>query len=66
MVAYVVGRLASLVLVLLGICILTFVLARVLPADPARSAVGRAGAEQYEAMRERMGLDQPLHEQFWR
>ncbi len=66
MLAYVVGRLASLVLVLLGICVLTFVLSRVLPADPARGAVGRAGAEQYEAMRERMGLDQPLHEQFWR
>ena len=66
MVAYVVRRLASLVLVLCGICVVTFVLSRVLPADPARGAVGKAGAEQYEAMRERMGLDRPLPEQFWR
>jgi peptide/nickel transport system permease protein len=49
-----------------GICILTFVLSRVLPADPARGAVGKAGVEQYEAMRERMGLDRPLLDQFWR
>jgi peptide/nickel transport system permease protein len=63
---YVIRRIASLVLVLFGICILTFVLSRVLPADPARGAVGKAGAEQYEAMRERMGLDRPLLEQFWR
>lgn len=66
MLAYIVRRLASLALALAGICILTFVLSRVLPSDPARGAVGKAGAEQYEAMRERMGLDQPLPEQFWR
>lgn len=66
MLAYVIRRIAALVLVLFGICIMTFVLTHVLPADPARGAVGKAGVEQYEAMRERMGLDLPLHEQFWR
>jgi peptide/nickel transport system permease protein len=45
---------------------MTFVLSRVLPADPARGAVGKAGAEHYFAMREKMGLDRPLYEQFWR
>ena len=65
MVAYLIRRLASLVLVLFGISVMTFVLSRVLPADPARGAVGKAGIEHYEAMRAKMGLDRPLYEQFW-
>ncbi|MFT4040162.1 MAG: ABC transporter permease [Thermomicrobiales bacterium] len=66
MAAYLIRRVAGLLVVLLGICVLTFFLSRVLPADPARGAVGKAGAEHYQAMREKMGLDQPLPEQFWR
>lgn len=65
MLAYIVRRIFSLLLVLLGICVMTFVLSRVLPADPARGAVGKAGAEHYEAMREKMGLDKPIPEQLW-
>lgn len=66
MLAYVIRRIFGLVIVLIGICVLTFTLSRVLPADPARAAIGKAGAEHYAAMREKMGLDQPLPEQFWR
>jgi peptide/nickel transport system permease protein len=66
MLAYVIRRIAGLVVVLIGICVLTFALSRVLPADPARAAIGKAGAEHYAAMREKMGLDEPLPEQFWR
>jgi peptide/nickel transport system permease protein len=63
--AFLIRRLAGLVFVLVGISLVTFVLSRVLPADPARVALGgKAGAEQYEAMRERMGLDRPLYEQY--
>jgi peptide/nickel transport system permease protein len=65
MLAYIVRRVAGLIVVLLGICVLTFMLSRVLPADPARGAVGKAGAEHYAAMREKMGLDRPIYEQFW-
>lgn len=66
MAAYLMRRVVGLVIVLIGICVLTFILSRVLPADPARGAVGKAGAEHYAAMRERMGLDLPIYEQFWR
>lgn len=66
MLVYLVRRFAGLLVVLLGIFVLTFFLSRVLPGDPARGAVGKAGVEHYEAMREKMGLDLPLTEQFWR
>lgn len=66
MLAYIIRRIVGLGVVLVGICLLTFVLTHVLPADPARAAIGKAGAEHYAAMRERMGLDLPLYEQFWR
>lgn len=64
--AFLVRRLVGVVFVLIGISVLTFVLSHVLPADPARVAVGaKGGVEQYEAMRERLGLDKPLPEQYW-
>lgn len=66
MAAYLMRRIVGIVIVLIGICVLTFVLSRILPADPARGAIGKAGAEHYAAMREKMGLDRPLYEQFGR
>jgi peptide/nickel transport system permease protein len=36
------------------------------PPPPPRGVFAKAGAEHYFAMREQMGLDLPLHEQFWR
>jgi len=62
---YVLNRLAMSLLVLLGLSIITFTLARVVPSDPAALYVGpRARAEQVEVIRERMGLDRPLHIQY--
>jgi peptide/nickel transport system permease protein len=62
---FLIRRLFGLIFVLVGISLVTFVLSHILPADPARVALGgRAGAEQYAAMRERMGLDRPLYEQY--
>ncbi|TQO19865.1 ABC transporter family protein [Rhodoglobus vestalii] len=44
---------------------LTFVLSRVIPADPARLAAGMgAGAEQVAEVRRQLGLDLPLWEQY--
>ncbi|WP_439593507.1 ABC transporter permease [Microbacterium sp.] len=44
---------------------LTFVLGRVIPADPARLAAGmNAGPEQVEAVRRQLGLDLPLWQQY--
>lgn len=50
---------------LLGISILTFTLVRLLPGDPAYTMLGTMGDERtIQAMRERMGLDQPVHVQY--
>ena len=63
--SFLIRRLFGLVFVLVGVSLVTFILSHVLPADPARVALGgKAGAEQYEAMRERMGLDRPLYMQY--
>ena len=62
---FLIRRAVGLVFVLVGISLVTFILSHVLPADPARIALGgKAGAEQYAAMRERMGLDRPLYVQY--
>lgn len=45
---------------------LTFVLGRVIPADPARLAAGmNAGPEQVAEVRRQLGLDRPLWEQYF-
>ena len=63
--SFLIRRLFGLVFVLVGVSFVTFILSHVLPADPARVALGgKAGAEQYEAMREQMGLDRPLYVQY--
>lgn len=59
-------RAASLVPVLLGITLATFVLTRVVPGDPARILVGEgASAEAVAAMRVELGIDRPLPVQYW-
>ena len=60
-------RLALAVLVIASVSIITFVVARVLPADPARTWVGpRATAEQLKRAHELLGLDLPLPVQYAR
>jgi len=59
-------RLLYSILVLVGLSILIFIIARVLPGDPARLALGPfAPEEQVELLRQRMGMDQPLPLQYW-
>jgi peptide/nickel transport system permease protein len=58
---FVVRRLALAALVVVGVVVLTFVVARVVPGDPAATWAGpRARPEQIEAAREQLGLDRPL------
>jgi len=58
-------RLLSSIPVLLGILVFTFLLARVIPGDPCRSALGeRATAQICDAYNARLGLDEPLVLQF--
>lgn len=53
--------------VLVGVSVLIFVLARVIPGDPARLALGpTAPPEQVEVLRARLGLDAPLLVQYGR
>lgn len=49
----------------MGVVVLTFLIARLIPGDPAVAYAGpRATAEQLAAVRERFGLDGSLWEQF--
>lgn len=65
MVYYLVKRLLNLIPVLLGITLLVFALLHFIPGDPAEAMLGdRATPEQVEALRERLGLNQPLPLQY--
>ncbi|MBM3679293.1 MAG: ABC transporter permease, partial [Actinobacteria bacterium] len=58
-------RLAVSVVVLVGVSILVFVATQALPSDPAVQILGRSAApEQLDALREQLGLDRPLVEQY--
>ena len=52
-------------LVLLGLSILVFIIARVIPGDPARQALGpHVSEETVQALREQMNLNKPLVTQY--
>jgi peptide/nickel transport system permease protein len=54
-------------LVLIGLSVTIFVIARVMPGDPARMALGpRASQEQVDDLKVKMGLNLPLVEQYER
>nr|WP_320141187.1 ABC transporter permease [uncultured Cohaesibacter sp.] len=58
-------RIVGFILVLLVLSVVIFILARVVPGDPARIALGpSASQEQVDAMRQSMGLDDPLVVQY--
>jgi len=62
-----INRLWWLLVVVWTAVTLTFVLSRLIPADPARLAAGlQAGPEQVEEVRRQLGLDLPLNEQYFR
>jgi len=66
MLSYIVRRMLLGVLILAGVSILTFLLARVVPSNPAARWVGpHATAEQIAAARIELGLDRPLHVQYF-
>ena len=62
---YILKRLLQLVPVLLGISLLVFAFLHLIPGDPALVLLGdRANPEQVAALRERMGLNEPLPLQY--
>ena len=65
MIAYIVRRLAAVVLILLGVSAITYCLLFLLPADPIDLLAGRnATPEMREALRQELGLDRPLPVQY--
>jgi peptide/nickel transport system permease protein len=63
--AYLIKRVLWSFVVLAGLSVVIFTVARAVPGDPARMALGpRASQEQVAQLQERMGLDRPLVEQY--
>lgn len=66
MLSYLIRRLVGAVVVLIGISIITFIIAYAVPGDPARAIVGeKASEEVVKQVRHELGLDQPLHVQYF-
>ncbi|MCH8143786.1 MAG: ABC transporter permease [Gemmatimonadetes bacterium] len=56
----------TMVVTILGLTAITFIIGRVMPADPVLAIVGdRASQDVYEAMYLKLGLDKPLLQQYW-
>lgn len=66
MLAYIVRRLAALLLLVVGISLVTFTLVRMVPGDPAALYYGGApvSPEVLQSLRRQWGLDQPLPVQY--
>jgi peptide/nickel transport system permease protein len=64
---YILARLVLLIPVLLGVTLLTFVIARLTPGDPFAAMLGtEATREQIENMRQQAGLNDPMPVQYLR
>jgi peptide/nickel transport system permease protein len=62
---YILRRIATLVLVLVGMSIVTFTISHVIPIDPAVAAAGmESSPEVIEQIRQELGLDRPLYVQY--
>jgi peptide/nickel transport system permease protein len=65
--AYIVRRLATSLITLLGVIAVVVAMVQALPGDPARVIAGiQATPEQVAKVRETMGLNEPVPVQFWR
>lgn len=66
MALYLVRRIGQAVLVVFGVVVLTFVIVRMLPGDPAAAYAGsRASAQDLADARAQLGLDRPVVVQLW-
>jgi len=66
-IAYIVRRFLAAFGVLIGVSLLVFLMLQLIPGDPVYQILGEmATEEQAVAMRARLGLDQPLHIQYFR
>ncbi len=67
MIRHIQRRLLSSIPIILGVATLTFALMHLLPGDPAETILAQSGgqAEAIEQLRHQLGLDLPLHVQYW-
>lgn len=64
---YIVGRVSQALVVVVGVVTLTFLIARVVPGDPARIYAGpRATPDEIAQVRAQFGLDEPILQQLAR
>ncbi len=64
---YVVQRLLLALLVVLGVTFVVFMIMQIVPGDPARVILGPyASDESVQGLRERLGLNRPFFEQYFR
>ena len=63
---FIIRRILQYIPLIFGIIVFAFVLVRMAPGDPTYFLVGEISDEEFiRAARERLGLDKPLHEQFF-
>jgi peptide/nickel transport system permease protein len=63
---YILRRILLMIPLLLGITLITFTVSHLVPGDPARLAAGlHAPTETVETLRRKLGLDKPLHIQYF-
>jgi peptide/nickel transport system permease protein len=66
MARFILRRIGGLILVMVGVSIFTFILAHLVPVDPAAAALGQnAREDQIAAYRQELGLDRPVVEQYF-
>ena len=66
MIGYILRRLVATAPVMLIVAVLVFLMLRLTPGDPAAIIAGdNANAEQVAAIRNRLGLDEPIFTQFF-
>lgn len=64
MLRFVIGRVTSAAIVVLGVVLIVFLLIHLVPGDPVEVMLGETAAPADRvALRERLGLDMPLHQQ---
>lgn len=67
MLSYIARRLLLLIPILIGVSILVFLMIHLIPGDPAKVMLGeRATAKDLARLRNELGLNDPLHQQYFR
>ncbi len=67
MISYIIRRLFQLVIVLIGVTLITFIVLKLVPGDPARTLAGKyATPARIEYIRHQRGLDRPFYVQYFK